>query len=190
MRPAIFLDRDGVLVEDLGPTGGEDFTLLCGVPEALRRLERAGYLLLTVTNQAVVARGWVSEEDVVQRQRAIERAILAAGGPALDGFYYCPHHPHAQDARYRRTCACRKPAPGLILAAAAAHDVALERSFVVGDRGSDIEAGRRAGCRTIWAQTGRHRDPAIVGAAEGPVRADHTCANLQDAAAWIAQEAR
>src|SRR4051812_3052796 len=115
---AIFLDRDGVLVRDVGPlTSRADIVLTPGVAPALAELARANFRLIVVSNQTVVARGLLEEAAVIGLQREIEARIRAAGGPALDAFYFCPHHPKATRPELRTDCACRKPAPGLLMRA-------------------------------------------------------------------------
>lgn len=185
---AVFLDRDGVLVEDRGlPLRADDLRILPGVPGALARLRAAGFALVVVSNQTVVARGLLDEAGVRGLQSDLERRLVEAGAPALDGFFYCPHHPSATVAAYRTVCDCRKPRPGLVLAAARALGLDPGRSFLVGDRPSDLAAGQRAGCRVVWVQTGRHGEPPIESPDHPPEppRADFTCAGLAEAAAWI-----
>jgi D-glycero-D-manno-heptose 1,7-bisphosphate phosphatase len=187
-RRAVFLDRDGVLVEDHGLLfEPQHFRILPGVPEALQRLARAGFALVVVSNQAVVARGLISESNLKALHRNLEARLGALGAPALDGFYYCPHHPAATLARYRSDCQCRKPRPGLLLQAARELQLDLAGSFMVGDRPSDLQAGQAAGCRSLWLQTGRHGDPAIetpepLAAACAPA---YVGADLAGAVAWI-----
>ena len=186
-RPGVLLDRDGVLVEEAGLPLGE----LVPAPDAadsLRRLAAAGLELAVVTNQTVVARGVATEEQVAGANR---RLAAALGRPALR-FFVCPHHPSADDARYRVECACRKPRPGLLLRAAEELGLDLERSVMVGDRVSDVAAGARAGCRTVLLRTGAHREPPIESPEPiGPgVRADHECDDLRSAVDWILGEAR
>jgi D-glycero-D-manno-heptose 1,7-bisphosphate phosphatase len=157
------------------------------VPGALARLKAAGFVLPVVSNQAAVSRGLLDEAGVRGLQAEIERRLALQGAPALDGFFFCPHHPAADVPAYRVRCQCRKPLPGLLLAAAAALGVDPERSFMVGDRPSDLVAGQRAGCRVVWVQTGQHLAPPIESAdhpAEPP-RPDFVCAGLAEAAAWI-----
>jgi D-glycero-D-manno-heptose 1,7-bisphosphate phosphatase len=157
IHKAAFLDRDGVLVSDSGVvTDAGQFVLLEGVPEALWRLKRAGYLLLVVTNQAVVARGLISEKGLLRLHDALQDLLVTQGAPKLDAIYACPHHPNANLPEYRLECQCRKPRPGLLLQAAQENNVDLRQSFMIGDRLSDIAAGQRAGCRTILVQTGQH----------------------------------
>jgi D-glycero-D-manno-heptose 1,7-bisphosphate phosphatase len=187
-RKAVFLDRDGVLVEDVGLlVDAAEIRILPGVASALRLLHDAGWRLVVVSNQAVVARGLLDEPGVVALQREIESRLGAQGAPALDAFYFCPHHPSATLPAYRTDCACRKPKPGLLLRAAAELGLDLHRSCMIGDRATDLQAGSRAGCRTIWVQTGRHHDPPIETAEPamlGP-SADHVCPSLLAAAYWI-----
>ena len=168
---AVFLDRDGVLNRALVRKGRpyppgtlEEFEILPGVPEAARRLHAAGFLLLGATNQPDVARG-------TQRREVVEamNARLLAALPIRE-IFVC--YEDGDD------CPRRKPNPGLLLEAAAVHGIDLAASFMVGDRWRDVEAGRRAGCRTVFIDLGydeRRPDPP----------ADHVAADLPDAAAWI-----
>jgi len=187
-RRAVFLDRDGVLVDDQGfLVRAEQIRLLEGVPAALRDLKAAGMSLVMASNQAVVARGLLSEGELTALNCDILDQIERSGGPRLDAVYYCPHHPEATLPEYRVACSCRKPRPGMLLRAAAEHGLDLEASFLVGDRISDIAAGAAAGCRTLLVTCGRHDAPPIVTVdpLDPACRADHTCLNLQAAAAWI-----
>ncbi len=192
MRRAVFLDRDGVLVEDTHLlTRAEELRVLPGVAEGLRRLGSAGFALVVVTNQAVVARGLVTERDIDGIHRHLEQLLREAGAPGIDGWFVCPHHPDATLEAYRVACDCRKPAPGLLLRAARELALDLERSFLVGDRPTDIAAGRRAGCRTVLVQTGMHDRPPIrtVEPLDPAIRPDHVCADLPAAADWILEVA-
>lgn len=151
MHPAVFLDRDGVLNFDSGFVHRiEDFRFLPGVADALRTLAARGFRLLVVTNQSGIDRGFYSAADF-DRLTAWMLGELEAQGVRLDGVYHCPHAPESN-------CDCRKPAPGMVLRAAADHAVDLGRSWLVGDRTSDVEAGRRAGVRHL-ALIGEHADP-------------------------------
>jgi D-glycero-D-manno-heptose 1,7-bisphosphate phosphatase len=190
MKRAVFLDRDGVLNEDIHLlTAPDQLRLLPGVPNALARLHDAGYLLLVVTNQTVVARGLCTEQDVDSVHRRLQSMVSAAGGPVLDGWYVCPHHPSATVPEYRQICDCRKPAPGLLWRGAKEQGVSLADSFMVGDRPTDLLAGVRAGCRTVLVLTGRHDRPPIE-TAEGDLPAvtpDAVCRDMEAAADWILQ---
>jgi len=188
--PAVFLDRDGVLIKDIHLlTNPEDIRVLEGVPQALRSLKQAGFKLIVVSNQTVVARGLLTEQEVYAINAEMERLLKQAGGPHLDGFYFCPHHPNATLPAYRIACECRKPRPGLLLRAAGEHNLDLSASFMVGDRITDIIAGARAGCRTVLVQTGKHVEPPIetVEPLDELVQSDHVCADLKAAAEWILQ---
>lgn len=186
-RRAVFLDRDGVLVRDVGPlTRADDIALTPGVAPALNELQQAGFALIVVSNQTVVARGLLEESAMIALQQRIEGQILAAGGPKLDGFYFCPHHPRATRPELRRDCGCRKPAPGLLLQAAVEHGISLKRSFMLGDRPSDVVAGLRAGCTTIQLLTGAHTAAPIEVTGGFELREPHhVVADLPEAAALV-----
>lgn len=185
--PAVFLDRDGVLIHDCGPlTRSEDIELLSGVGSSLKILADAGYRLICVSNQTVVARGLLDEEGVEQLQHEVETRLRGAGAPALGGFYYCPHHPEATIAAYRDDCACRKPKPGLLEQAITDHDIDPAASFIVGDRLSDIAAGQCAGVRGILLCSGRHVDAPIISSAyPANIEADHQCSSWAGVVKWI-----
>ncbi|HOP40371.1 MAG TPA: D-glycero-beta-D-manno-heptose 1,7-bisphosphate 7-phosphatase [Geobacteraceae bacterium] len=154
LNRAVFLDRDGVInVEKEYLYRIEDFQFLPGVPRSLRLLKEAGFLLIVVTNQSGVARGYFHLADVHRLHRYLQDQ-LGSYGVAIDGFYICPHHPDHGTGEYRVECSCRKPMPGLIERAAADFGIDLKRSFLVGDKLSDLEAGRAAGCRCFLVRTG------------------------------------
>jgi D-glycero-D-manno-heptose 1,7-bisphosphate phosphatase len=154
-RKAAFIDRDGVLNEERAFIHRiEDFTFLPGAVEALRLLKGEGYRLVVITNQSGIARGLYSEADYLALTEHI-RAQLAAGDVPLDAVEYCPHLPDAPVARYRLDCDCRKPKPGMLRRAIQALDIEPAASFLVGDRLSDLEAGRAAGIgRCFLVRTG------------------------------------
>ncbi len=188
VRRAVFLDRDGVLNEDVHLiTTVEQLRVLDGVPRALRELKEAGFQLVVISNQPVVARGLVNVVGVARLNQALGDMIRESGGPGLDGFYFCPHHPTADVEAFRMECDCRKPRPGLIERACADHGLDASQSYMVGDRITDIAAGRHAGCRTILVTTGRENDAPIEGASDADlaVRPDHLCPGLPEAARWI-----
>jgi D-glycero-D-manno-heptose 1,7-bisphosphate phosphatase len=185
---AVFLDRDGVLVEDAGlPVDASCLRIVSGAPAALRMLHDAGFLLIVVTNQAAVARGVLHEADVVAIEGEVERLLRAGGAPAVDGFYFCPHHPNATVAEFRIACACRKPRAGLIVRAAAEHRIELGASFLIGDRMTDVAAGAAAGCTTVLVRSGAHREPAIetVDALDPSLVPDAIVDDIGEAASWI-----
>jgi D-glycero-D-manno-heptose 1,7-bisphosphate phosphatase len=154
-RPAAFIDRDGVLNEERAFVHRiEDFVFLPGAIEALRQLQAAGYLLVVITNQSGIARGLYSEADYLALTAHMCQRLQAAG-IRLDAVEYCPHLADAALERYRIDCDCRKPKPGMLRRAIDAHDIDPAASFLVGDRLSDIEAGRAAGLgRCVLVRTG------------------------------------
>lgn len=187
-RAAVFLDRDGVLVEDGGYlVDAAEIRVLEGVPEALAALAASGRALVVVTNQTVVSRGLATEDDVTRLNAEIEARLRAAGAPPLEGFYVCPHHPSATVPAFRADCDCRKPRPGLLLRAASELGLDLGASVLVGDRRTDVTAGALAGCATVLVRTGAHEDPPIETTLEleRPVEPDHVCDDLPAAARWI-----
>ncbi|MBN1140562.1 MAG: D-glycero-beta-D-manno-heptose 1,7-bisphosphate 7-phosphatase [Deltaproteobacteria bacterium] len=152
-KRAVFLDRDGTLnVEKNYLYRPEDFEFLPGVPEAIRRLREHGFLVVVVTNQSGVARGYFTLAEVDLLHRHVEK-LLAFYGTAIDGFYVCPHHPDGISP-YRVKCGCRKGEAGMLLKAAADFGIDLKRSFMVGDKAADLEAGEKAGCRPLLVLTG------------------------------------
>jgi D-glycero-D-manno-heptose 1,7-bisphosphate phosphatase len=188
MNRAVFLDRDGVVTEDVHLlTTAKQLRLLPGVPAALRSLKDSGYLLLLVTNQTVVARGLITEAQLDQIHQQLQTALQAAGAPRLDGIYVCPHHPRATLAEYRVACDCRKPRAGLLRRAAKEWDLHLPGCFIIGDRLTDIAAGAQAGCRTVLVETGQHLAAPIetVEPLDATVRPNWTCADLLKATHWI-----
>lgn len=177
---AAFIDRDGVINEERDYVYRiEDFHLLPGVGEGLRRLQRAGYLLVVVTNQAGIARGYYGEEEFA-RITAHMRALLEEHGVRLDGVYHCPHHPTAGLGALRLDCDCRKPRPGMLLQAAQELGIDLSRSAIVGDKDSDLLAGRAAGVRwAVLVESGHEPSPAARAVA------DSVQPGLAEAAAWL-----
>lgn len=144
-RPAAFIDRDGVInVEHDYAYKIDDFEWVPGVFDGLRRLQSEGFALIVVTNQAGIAKGYYAESDF-DRLTARMLEQLTAEGIQIEKVYHCPHHPRAARADLRRNCACRKPAPGMLLQAASDLGLDLARSVLVGDKSSDVEAGRAAG---------------------------------------------
>ena len=186
--PCVFLDRDGTLNEDAGYLDRlERLVLFPGCIDAVRLLNRAGYLVAVVTNQAGVANGLYGEDTVREIHRYIA-ARFAAGRARIDGFYYCPHLVDAPIQAYRRDCDCRKPHPGLIRQAERELGIDVSRSFVVGDRWRDIEMGRAVGARTVLVRTGYGRSEE----AKPPenVAADIVVDNVMQAVVWILEQGR
>jgi D-glycero-D-manno-heptose 1,7-bisphosphate phosphatase len=153
-RKAVFLDKDGTLIENVPyNVDPAEVRLAPGAGEALRMLSDAGFQLVVVSNQSGVARGYFHERDLACIELRT-RDLLREEGVSLAGWYYCPHHPDGKVSAYRRACDCRKPGPGLITRAAEELDIDLEQSWLIGDILDDVEAGNRAGVRTILMLNG------------------------------------
>jgi D,D-heptose 1,7-bisphosphate phosphatase len=177
MLPAIFLDKDGTLIENVPYNVDPGQMRLCaGVAAGVRRLHQAGFALVVVTNQSGVARGYF-EEWAIAPVEAYLRYLLPV---PLAGFYYCPHHPEGTVMPYAVQCRCRKPEPGMLLQAAVDLDLDLGRSWLVGDILNDVEAGRRAGCRTVLIDNGNETEWLLT-----PGRAPHQTVSTFDEAADI-----
>jgi len=154
MNKGFFLDRDGtVVVEKNYLRDPEQVVLEKGAAQAIRKMSRAGFKVIIITNQSGIARGYFSEDDVWRVNRRVEE-MLARAGTKVDAFYYCPHHPRGVVPEYSYVCSCRKPEPGLILKAMERFDINPALSFMAGDRESDLTAGLGAGCRPILVRTG------------------------------------
>lgn len=185
-RPAVFLDRDGTIIEEAGYPDRLDRLLFFPFSvDAVRTLNAGGFAVVVVTNQSGIARGIVPEPFVGEAHRFLADR-MTAGGARIDAFYYCPHHPDAIEPALRGPCECRKPAPGLLRRAAQDLGLDLSRSFVVGDRWKDVEAGLPDGVRGVLVRTGVGRDQAERGA---PVPGAVIVDDLAAAAAWILQQA-
>jgi D-glycero-D-manno-heptose 1,7-bisphosphate phosphatase len=180
-RPAVFLDRDGTLVEPRHyPRCAAELTLYDGIAAPLRRLRESGFALVIVTNQSAVARDLISEADL-QAMHDDLCARLDGLGVTIDAVHFCPHHPEGVVAEFAVRCACRKPMPGMLLRAAAELDLDLGRSWMIGDILDDVEAGHRAGCRSILVDLGTESLP------DAPLRApDYVARDTAHALAIVA----
>ena len=157
-RKAVFLDKDGTLVNDVPHNVDPALVMLSpNATEGLRLFSRLGYMLLVVSNQAGVARGFFPESALEAVWRRIDH-LLAVEDIQLDGYYYCPHHNEGTIGEYAQDCHCRKPLPGMLLQAAAEHDIDLDASWMVGDILHDVEAGKRAGCKAILIDNGNETE--------------------------------
>jgi D-glycero-D-manno-heptose 1,7-bisphosphate phosphatase len=179
-RKAVFIDKDGTLVHDVPYNADPALTRFTPhAMKALHLLHERGFALVVVTNQPGLATGRFGLDAFVALREDIERRVLAEAGVPLTGFYFCPHAPGADG---EPQCACRKPEPGLIVRAAQEHGLDLTRSWMVGDILNDIEAGRRAGCRTVLLDVGNETEWKM-----SPLRRPHArCVHLLDAARYIA----
>ena len=148
MKKVFFLDRDGVIIEDANYLSSPEQVVLCpGTPEAFRLIKNAGYEIVVVSNQSGIARGYFTYDDLAKVEKHIEKVLEDAGAPLPAGWYYCPHHKKGSVAEYAVDCDCRKPKPGLLLAAKKELDIDCEESFIIGDKVSDLESGFAAGCK-------------------------------------------
>lgn len=153
-KRAVFIDRDGTInVEKEYLHRPDEFEFIPGAPEAIRLLGEAGFLVVVVTNQSGVARGYYKEEDVRALHRYMDD-LLERQGARVDAYYFCPHHPDNGAGEYRIECTCRKPLPGMLLQAASDLEIDLSSSWMIGDKGVDVEAGLAAGCRAGLVLTG------------------------------------
>jgi len=154
MQPAIFLDRDGVIIEEVGYLSRpEQIKLEATSAEAIRRVNKAGVPIIVVTNQAGIARGFISEIELVEIHQQLDQ-MLAKFDAHIDRYYYCPHHPSEGNYPYVMDCTCRKPKPGMLKQAANELNLLLSDSFMVGDKICDIQAGINAGCHPILVESG------------------------------------
>lgn len=180
IRKAVFLDRDGVLIEDKNYLSNpEGIVVLPGVDVALRALQPE-YRLIVITNQSGIARGYFSERDLQEIHLRLLGTLDDKRGVKIDAVYYCPHHPSGSVPLYSKECECRKPKPGLIEQAMARFEVEAVGSFMVGDKAIDVEAGRRAGVKTILIS-----DHAVANAS---VLADFCVAGLREAADIVLEQ--
>ena len=155
MTRAVFLDRDGVITRE-PPHYAHEVSQLKLIPkaaDAIRLLNENGFVVIVASNQAGIAYGYYGEEDALLFHQAMKEN-LAREGAHIDAIYYCPHHPEAKIEKYRVNCNCRKPKPGMLTRAEKELNINLKQSFIIGDKLSDIEAGKRAGCKTIMVRTG------------------------------------
>jgi D,D-heptose 1,7-bisphosphate phosphatase len=183
---AVFLDRDDTLIEDPGYLNDPDqVELLDGVPEALVELRALDYKLVVVSNQSAVARGIVTEKMLAEIHERLEQ-LLSEKGAFLDRIYYCPYHPDGVVPKYRKDSEFRKPNPGMLLTAAEQMDIDLGQSWCVGNSYSDVEAGSRAGCKTILiAHASRPERPQA-----GQPSSDYTAVNLKEAVNIVKRHSR
>ncbi len=155
MNRAVFLDRDGVITAD-PPHYAYEKSKLKFIPKAdraIRLLNKNGFMVVVVSNQSGIARGYYSEESAVLFNQVMKER-LEEKGARIDAMYYCPHHPEAQVAKYRVNCECRKPKPGMLKKSESDWDIDLRNSFIIGDKETDLETGKAVGCKTILVKTG------------------------------------
>ena len=182
MNRAVFLDRDGTINEEVdhiepdqfAPRHPEEFKLIYGVGKAIKLLNEAGLKVVVVTNQAGVARGYFTKEMLKKLHQKMKRDLSKAGA-FLDAIYYCPHHPDVG-------CYCRKPNPGMLEQAAHDLDIDLKKSYILGDKMTDLMPGTKMGCKTILVLTGRGKSVKINR------NIDYIASDLYAAAKWILED--
>jgi D-glycero-D-manno-heptose 1,7-bisphosphate phosphatase len=157
-RKAVFLDKDGTLIPDIPYNVNPDLiTLQEGVIEGLQLLQEQEYLFVVISNQAGVARGYFQLDDLKKVRQKID-LLVSEGGIQIDRYYFCPHHPEGRIAEFARKCECRKPRPGMILKALQELDIDAGSSWMIGDILNDVEAGNRAGCRSVLIGNGNETE--------------------------------
>jgi len=185
-RRAVFLDRDGTIIREVGYLSDPDgVELLPGTADALRRLRSAGFKLVVVTNQSGIARGYYGVDELADIHRRLDE-LLSGQGAAIDAYYFCPHHPEHGEVR---DCACRKPRTGMADLAAREHGITLGGSYFVGDKASDVELGINAGGRSVLVLTGFGQLERAVLERKG-VLPDFVCGGLPEAADWILEDSK
>lgn len=183
------MDRDGTMTVEGGYINHPSrLELIPGTADAVRMCNDHGLLAVVVTNQAGVARGYFTEELVHVVHDRLRMLIDQASGGRLDAIYYCPHHPREGGPGYRVDCDCRKPRPGMIERACRELPVDMGRSYMVGDKISDIEFGRRLGLRTVMVMTGYGRGEYEYQRQDWKVQPDHIAENLREAVEWVLED--
>lgn len=179
-RPAVFLDRDGTINVEAGYIHElQNLNLIPGAAEAIRGLNQLGVPVILVTNQSGPARGYYPESWIHELHKRLVR-LLADEGACLDALYYCPHLPEGSVPEYTQNCDCRKPEPGMLLQAAREHDLDLSRSYMIGDKATDVEVGENAGTRTILLTSG-YGQRVLDGSYQHKVEPNHVCDSLLEA---------
>lgn len=187
LRPVIFLDRDGTINEEVHYLHRpEDLKVLPGVPQAVRRFHEAGYLVVVITNQAGIGRGYYTEKDLEILNEYLNQ-VLAEEQAHIDGFYFCPHHPEHGIGEYKKACRCRKPDIGMFEQAQKDFPVDKSRSYMIGDKLIDTRAGHNFGIRSVLVGTGYGGELFKNQCKSQMVTEDydHYAENLMTAADWI-----
>ena len=188
LAPTVFLDRDGTLIEEVGYLSHLDrIALYPWSIESVKLLNRAGFKVVVVTNQAGVARGLFDEDFIDEAHRFLDQKF-GDGGAMIDKFYYCPHHPEASVEAYRCECDCRKPKAGMLWKAAQELQLELSHSFVIGDRLSDLRLGPAVGAKSVLVRTGYGETTARE--LTDDVEVAYTAPELMTAVAWILRHSK
>ncbi len=181
MHKAVFLDRDGTIIEDVGYLNNpENIKFIPGSISAIKKLNEAGYKIVIITNQAGVARGLIREDILQTIDKTINKHILS-NGAHIDAIYYCPHHPEHGVYPYKQDCECRKPNPGMLKKAASDLELDMKNSFVIGDKWSDVEVGKNMELKTALVLTGKGKNQKEKLTA----KPDFIAKNLAEAVDWV-----
>jgi D-glycero-D-manno-heptose 1,7-bisphosphate phosphatase len=180
---AVFLDRDGTINEEVNYLGDPNLLKLTpGAAKAIYQLNSHDIPVIVVTNQAGIARGYFNEAQMHLVHQALD-LMLAQDNAKIDAYYFCPHHPTAGIGEYKTNCSCRKPEPGMLHQAAQDFHLDLSKSYLVGDKLTDIQAGNQAGCQTVLVETGYGQEESKI--KQDEIRPDRISPNLLDALDWI-----
>lgn len=191
MNKAIFLDRDGVINEDTGHLHKiSDLKFYKDVIGSLVKLSKSSFKIIIITNQAGIGKGYYTEDEYKEFERKyLEKLQKDSDGKIrIDGVYYCPHHPELGVGKYKIECNCRKPSHGMLLKAAKEHKIDLAKSFMIGDKYSDISAGRKAGCKTILVKTGDKSGNIIKDDNEINVKPNYVFQDINNAIDFILKD--
>lgn len=187
-RFGVFLDRDGTITEEVGYlTDTSRLKLIPGAGEAIALLNEFGVPTILTTNQAGVARGYFKESMVIECNRKLEKMLAVFGGK-LDALYYCPHHPEVGKKPYRVDCNCRKPKPGMLLKGEEEFNLNLSKSYVIGDKASDLEVADRVKAKSILVKTGYGLGEVLYGKKKWKVKPLVVCENLYEAVKYILEK--
>lgn len=185
MKSAVFVDRDGTICEEAGYISNLDqFHLVPKAAEAIKLINESSLVVIVITNQAGVAKGYFPEEMVSHLHKKME-SLLSERGASLDDIYYCPHHPEGVVESYRKVCDCRKPASGLLEKASKKHSIDLASSYMVGDKVMDVELARRVGAKGVLVLTGYGKDSLQKINDTAAQKPAHVACDLFDAVKWI-----
>jgi D-glycero-D-manno-heptose 1,7-bisphosphate phosphatase len=197
LQRAIFLDRDGTLIEDVGHLHrNEDIHIYPVAFEAVRKINQSRALAIVITNQSAIARGLLDEKQLADLHGFLQEEFQREEA-RIDAFFYCPHHPEAGTGTYTQQCLCRKPEPGMLMLAARELQVEMTSSYMIGDTLRDVEAGHRAGCRSVLVKTGHgedelkllDQDDTEAPHLEEPLQTpDHVAGNVLNAVDWIMEK--
>lgn len=184
-KPVVFLDRDGTLNVEVGYIRNlDDLVLIEGAADAIQKLNRSGVAAILVTNQTGAARGYYAESHILDLNARLLK-LLANGGAHLDAVYYCPHLENGTVAPYNVACDCRKPEPGMVKQAYEEHpELDSKRSFVIGDKATDVELAQKCGAKGVLVTTG-YGTAVIKGEYQHPVEPDFQAASIVEAVDWI-----